>query len=153
MPPGMVIMPHENALVLSLKIVGFQVYRVLVDSGSSTDLLHISAYKWTGIPISTLGSPGQVLIGFYSLTTRSLGEIILPVEAGLTVLNVHFSVVANPSPYNTILGRAWIQIMKATLSTYHQKVSLFTRAGQVDLFGSQLATRQCYQVNIRPVRE
>ena len=43
--------------------------------------------------------------------------------------------------------------MKATPSTYHQKVSSLTKTGQVDLFGSQLATRQCYQVNVLPARE
>ena len=29
-----IIVPHEDAFVLSLKIVGFQVCRVLVDQGS-----------------------------------------------------------------------------------------------------------------------
>ncbi|KAL6336522.1 hypothetical protein AAG906_022463 [Vitis piasezkii] len=32
------------------------------------------------------------------------------------------------------------------LSTYHQMVSYLIEEGQVDLFGSQLVTRQCYQV-------
>ena len=30
--------------------------------------------------------------------------------------------------------------------TYHQMVSYLTKDGHIDLFGSQLATRQCYQV-------
>ena len=36
--------------------------------------------------------------------------------------------------------------MKAISSTYHQMVSYLTEAGQVDLLGNQMATRQCYQV-------
>ena len=36
--------------------------------------------------------------------------------------------------------------MKVISSTYYQMVSYLTKARQVDLLGSQLATRQCYQV-------
>lgn len=94
---------HEDALVLSLKIARFQVCRVLVDPGSSVDLLCILAYKQMGIWISTLGNPGRVLKGFNGSTTWILGEIIFPIKADLIALNVLFSVVSNPSPYNSIL--------------------------------------------------
>ena len=68
-----IIVSHEDALVLSLKIVGFQVCRVLVDLGSSIDSFHILAYKQMDIPISTLGNPGRVITGFKISTTRTLG--------------------------------------------------------------------------------
>ena len=136
-----VMIPHEDALVLSLKIIEFQVCRVLVDPISSTNLLYILAYKQMGIPISTLGSPSWVLTVFDGSTTWSLGEIVLPVEANPIALNVHFSIVLDPSPYNAILRIAWIYKMKATSSTYHQKVNFLTKVGQVDLFGSQLTAR------------
>lgn len=53
-----ITIPHEDFLVLSLKIVRFQVCQVLVDPTISVDLLHILAYKHMGIPISTLGNSG-----------------------------------------------------------------------------------------------
>ena len=37
-----VLQPHEDALVLTLGINGFDVRRILVDPGSSVDLLQIS---------------------------------------------------------------------------------------------------------------
>ena len=148
-----VIVPHEDVLVLSLKIARFQVCRVLVDLGSSADLFHIFTYKQMGIPISTLGSLGRVLTSLNGLTTWYLGEIVLPVEVDSIAMNVCFSVVSNHLPYNTILGQAWIHKMKATPSTYHQKVDFLTKTGQIDLFESQLAARQCYQVKVRPVGE
>ena len=40
-----VLQPHEDALVLTLGISGFDVRRVLVDPGSLVDLLQMSAYK------------------------------------------------------------------------------------------------------------
>ena len=60
-----------------------------------------------------------MLTGFNGSTTRSLGETVLLVEVGPISLNVQFSVVADPSPYNAILGRAWIHKMNVTPSTYH----------------------------------
>ena len=38
--------------------------------------------------------------------------------------------------------------MKAIPSTYHQNISYLTASGQVDLQGSQLEARQCYQLSI-----
>ncbi|RVW90003.1 hypothetical protein CK203_035894 [Vitis vinifera] len=61
-------------------------------------------------------------------------------------LNVQFSVVQELSPFNVILGRTWLHYMKAIPSTYHQMVSFLTNEGQTDLYGSQLAARQCYQI-------
>ncbi|RVW48157.1 Retrovirus-related Pol polyprotein from transposon 17.6 [Vitis vinifera] len=44
------------------------------------------------------------------------------------------------------LGRTWLHYMKAIPSTYHQMVSFLTKDAQIDLYGSQLAARQCYQI-------
>lgn len=40
-----VLQPHEDALILTLGISGFNVWRVLIDPGSSTDLLQMSTNK------------------------------------------------------------------------------------------------------------
>ena len=42
--PNMVIVPHYNALVLTLCINGFDVHRVLVDPGSATYLLQLPTF-------------------------------------------------------------------------------------------------------------
>ena len=66
---------------------------------------------------------------------------MLPVQAGPVTLKVQFSVVEDFSPFNAILGRTWLHYMKAIPSTYHQMVSFLIEDGQIDLYGSQLATR------------
>ena len=43
--PNRVIMPHYDALVLTLCINGFDVHRVLVDPGSVADLLQLPAFR------------------------------------------------------------------------------------------------------------
>ena len=120
--------------------------RILVDLGSSTDLLQASVINHMGLELSGLENLGKILSRFNGAATTSLGDIVLPVQAGPVTLNVQFSVVEDLSPFNAILGCMWLHYMKVILSTYHQMVSFLTEDGQIDLYGSQLVTRQCYQI-------
>nr|CAN70063.1 hypothetical protein VITISV_031483 [Vitis vinifera] len=120
--PTRTLQPHRDALILSLEIGDFNVRCILVDPGSSADLVQASVVDHMGY------------------------NIILPVQAGSVTLNVQFSVVQELSPFNVILGRTWLHYIKVIPSTYHQMVSFLTNEGQIDLYGSQLATRQCYQI-------
>ena len=43
--PNRVIVPHYDALVLTLCISGFDVHRVLIDPGNTTDLLKLPAFN------------------------------------------------------------------------------------------------------------
>nr|CAN70062.1 hypothetical protein VITISV_025666 [Vitis vinifera] len=144
--PTRILHPHRNALILSLEIGDFDVRRILVDPGSSTDLVQASIISHMGHNLTGLESPGRILSGFNGSSTTSLGDIVLPVQAGPVTLNVQFSVVQDLSPFNVILGRTWLHYMKVIPSTYHQMVSFLTKDGQIDLYGSQLAARQCYQI-------
>lgn len=120
--------------------------RILVDPGSFTDLLQVLVVKQMGFISSILENPGRILSGFNEASTTSLGNIILPIQVGPITLNVQFSVVEDLSPFNAILGRTWLHRMKVIASTYHQMISFITLDGQIDLYGSQLAAQQCYQV-------
>eukprot|EP00261_Vitis_vinifera_P029334 XP_010663874.1 PREDICTED: uncharacterized protein LOC104882409 [Vitis vinifera] len=144
--PTRTLQPHRDALILSLEIGDFDVRRILVDPGNSADLVQASVVGRMGHSLAGLENPGRILSGFNGSSTTSLGDIILPVQVGPVTLNVQFSVVQELSPFNVILGRTWLHYMKAIPSTYHQMVSFLTNDGQIDLYGSQLAARQCYQI-------
>ena len=120
--------------------------RILVDPGSYADLLQVVVIKQMGFIPSNLENPRRTLSGFNGSSTTSLGDVILPVQAGPVILNVLFSVVEDLSSFNAILGRTWLHGMKTIPSTYHKRVSFITQDGQIDLYGSQLAARQCYQI-------
>ena len=147
--PMRVITPHYDALILIVCINSFDVHRVLVDPGSAADLLHLLAFKQMRVQIDHLHFVGRVLSGFIGPTTLSVGDITFSVKAGLVTQRVLFSMVEDLGPYNVILGRAWLHAMKAIPSTYHQTISYLAEFGQVDLQGSQLAARQCYQLSLQ----
>ena len=96
-----------------------------------------------------LCSAGKVFSGFNGANTLSVGDITFSIKVGPVTQQVLFSVVEDLGLYNVILGRAWLHAMKAIPSTYHQTISYLTASGQVDLQGSQLVARQCYQLSIK----
>ena len=141
--PTRVITPHYDALVLTVCINGFDVHRVLIDLGSAADLLYLPAFKQMKVSSDHLHSPCRVLSGFNGATTLSIGDITFSVKAGHVTQRILFSVVDN-----AILGRTWLHAMKVVPSTYHQTISYLIEAGQVDLQGSQLAARKCYEFSL-----
>ena len=88
-----IIVPHYDALVLTLCINGFDVYRVLVDLGSATDLLLLPAFKQMKLSLGMLNSVGRILSGFNGATIVTLGDVVLPVKAGPITQQVLFSIV------------------------------------------------------------
>lgn len=70
-------LPHEDALVLTLGVDDFDVRRVLIDPGSSVDLLQMSAYRQIGHSPSTLENLGCVLNGFNGVSIMFLGDFLL----------------------------------------------------------------------------
>ena len=147
--PTRVITPHYDALVLTMCINSFDVHRVLVDPGSAADMLHLPTFNQMRVPIDHLHSAGRVLSGFNGATTLSVGDTTFSVKAGPITKQVLFTMVEDLGPYNAILGRAWLHAMKEVPSTYHQTVSYLTESGQVDLHGSELTARQCYQLPLQ----
>ena len=126
---------------MSLEIGDFDVRRILVDLGSSADLVQASVVSHMGHSLAGLENPGRILSGFNGSSTTSLGDIVLPVQAGPVTLNVQFSMVQELSSFNVILGRTWLHYMKVIPFTYHKMVSFLTKDGQTDLYGCQLAAR------------
>ncbi|GFZ00651.1 hypothetical protein Acr_14g0002860 [Actinidia rufa] len=141
-------LPHDDALVVSAVIANFNVQRILIDSGSSADILFISAFEKMKIRLDKLHPFHTPLIGFGGNTTHPLGWINLPITLGTepqqTTVWQDFIVVDCPSPYNSILGRPTLGRIKAITSTYHLKMKFPTLTGIGEVKGDQKVARQCF---------
>ena len=147
--PSNVITPHHDALVLTLCINDFDVHRVLVDPGSAANLLQLLAFRQMNISFDRLSSTGRILFGFNGTTTLTMGNIAFVVKVGPVVQHVLFSVVEDLSPYNAIVGQAWLHEIKVVPSTYHQMINYLTSVEQINLLSSQLAARKCSQLSLQ----
>ena len=117
--PNRVLQPHQDVLILTLGINDFDVRRILIDPSNSVDLLQMSTFKQMGFPSSALENPRRILLGFNGVSTTSLGDVVLPVQAGPVILNVQFFIIEDLSQFNAIMGRTWLHDMKVIPSTYH----------------------------------
>lgn len=77
--PIRILQPHRDALILTLGIGDFDVRQILVDLGSSMDLLQVSMIKQMGSMPSNLENPRRILSRFNGASTTSLRDVVLPV--------------------------------------------------------------------------
>ncbi|GFS45972.1 hypothetical protein Acr_00g0099270 [Actinidia rufa] len=82
-------LPHDDALVVSAVIANFNVQRILIDNGSSADILFISAFERMKVGLDKLHPFHTPLIGFGGNTTHPLGWINLPITLGTELHQNH----------------------------------------------------------------
>ncbi|GAV60173.1 hypothetical protein CFOL_v3_03704, partial [Cephalotus follicularis] len=130
----------------------FTMKRILIDSGSSADILYKHTFDQLRIPADQLKPVKTPLVGFTGETIHPLGFINLSVVAGTapcqTQVEMMFLVVDTPSPYNAIVGRPSLNLLEAIVSTRHLVVKFPTRFGVGEVRGDQQAARQCYKTAI-----
>ncbi|XP_075640662.1 uncharacterized protein LOC142612454 [Castanea sativa] len=106
--------PHDDALVVSIRVGDYNTYRVLVDNRSSVDILYYSTFQQMRIERERL-----------VLTNAPL-------------------VVDCSSAYNTILGRHTFNSWKAVTSTYYLMIKFPNEYRVGEVRRDQVATRECY---------
>uniref|UniRef100_A0A2N9FWX9 Uncharacterized protein n=1 Tax=Fagus sylvatica TaxID=28930 RepID=A0A2N9FWX9_FAGSY len=84
--------PHDDALVVTLTIAGFLTRRVLVDNGSSADIIYLPAYQQMKIDKEQLKPIDIPLVGFTGDKVKPLGVVSLVIEAGTYPRQVRTSV-------------------------------------------------------------
>ena len=140
--------PHDDALVVSIRVGDYNVHRMLVDNGSSADILYYPAFQQMGIDRTRLIPMNAPTVGFGGTRVLPLGAITLSVTVGdypqQITRDVTFLVVDCSSAYNGILGRPTLNSWKAATSTYHLMIKFPTEYGIGELPGDQVAARECY---------
>ncbi|KAK3040370.1 hypothetical protein RJ639_026775 [Escallonia herrerae] len=145
--------PHDDPLVVTLWVGNFDMKRILVDNGSSAEVLFYEAFQKMNIPFDCLRKIDTPLYGFSNHPVAWEGIIALPVTVGApptqAKLMLDFVVVRVPSAYNAILGRITLNQLKAVVSTYHMKIKFPMENGVGEVKGDQVVARQCYMASCR----
>ena len=74
--------PHDDAIVITLLIADYSTRRVLVDNGSSADILYYPAFQQMNLGREQLRLMHSPLIGFGGMKVQPVGTISLPVVVG-----------------------------------------------------------------------
>ena len=116
------IQPHDDALVITLRIGGYDVKRVMVDQGSAAEIMYPDLYKGLSLRAEDLTPYSSPLVSFEGKIIIPKGQIRFPVQTGSETVEVDFIVVDAYSPYTAIVARPWLHTLGAVSSTLHQKV-------------------------------
>ncbi|XP_030950066.1 uncharacterized protein LOC115973972 [Quercus lobata] len=137
------IQPYDDALVVTLRIRGFDVKRVLVNQGSAVEVMYPDLYKGLNLKPKDLMAYDSLLVSFEGKTVTPRGQIRLPIQTGSDVVEVDFIMVDAYSPYTAIVSRPWLHALGAISSTLHQKVKYLSEGRVEEIVGNQTMARQC----------
>ncbi|XP_050248626.1 uncharacterized protein LOC126695872 [Quercus robur] len=99
------IQPHDDALVVTARISGFLVKRVMIDQGSEADVMYPDLFEGLGLKSQDLAKYDMPLVLFDGRVVVPKGQISLSVDMEGKEVIVTFIVVRSFSLYTTILGR------------------------------------------------
>ena len=145
--------PHDDPLVVRAIVANTTVHRVLVDNGSSDDIVFASAFDKMGIGREKLEPVNTHLRGFSGEKVLPLGSIQLVLTLGeppcQATTTTRFLIVDAPSAYNILLGRPSLNAIKAIPSAYHMIVKFPTVNGVGTVRGDQRVARECYTASMK----
>ncbi|XP_072088241.1 uncharacterized protein [Arachis hypogaea] len=148
----------DDPVVISIHMGELTVKKVLLDPGSSADVLFYSTFKKMHFSDNALQpSPGE-LVGFSGEKVSVSGYIWIRTTIGEPpynkTLDIQFLVVDCPSPYNIILGRPSLNAFGAIVSTVHFCVKFPLQNNVVGtVYADHKEARQCYNASLKAVKK
>ncbi|RDX67625.1 hypothetical protein CR513_53471, partial [Mucuna pruriens] len=114
---------HDEPMVISIEVAEYKVERVLIDQGSSTNILYWSTYKKLGLQPTDMEPCVGKLYGFTGEQVEIRGGIELETTFGersyARTIPVLYTIVDVEASYKVILGRPTLNKLGAVISTYH----------------------------------
>ncbi|GJS47340.1 reverse transcriptase domain-containing protein [Tanacetum coccineum] len=138
----------DEPIILEGIVEGNQIRRILVDSGSSSEIMYEHCFRNLDINVrSRLIRCKAPMIGFLGEMYHPLGLISLRVTMGKegrskTVL-MEFAIITCYSPYNIIIGRTEMRSLRAVGSTIHSMIKFPTNQGVVTMETSRETLQEC----------
>ena len=137
------IQPHDDALVVMLRIGGYDVKRVMIDQGSAANIMYPDLYRGLNLKSENLTAYSSPLMSFEVKMVVPKGQIRLPVQTSPDGVEVDFIVMDAFSPYTAIMGRPWLHTLGAVSFTLHQKMKYPSEDQVLKIVGNQTTAKQC----------
>ena len=129
------------------------IHQVIVDNGSSADIIFASSFDKMGIGREKLEPASTHLQGFSGEKVLPLGSIQLVLTLGdppcQATTTVRFLIVDAPSAYNVLLDRPSLNAIKVIPSAYHMVIKFPTTNGVGMVRGDQSVARECYSASMK----
>ena len=128
---------HIRALHISVKCKDHMMSRVLVDNGSSLNIMPFHILEQLPVDPSHMRPSNMVVRAFDGEKRSVLGVMDVPLQIGPTEFMIEFHVMQIAPYYSCLLGRPWIHTAKAVPSTLHQKIKFVSEDQLVCVRGEE----------------
>ncbi|XP_057719195.1 uncharacterized protein LOC130933583 [Arachis stenosperma] len=149
---------YDDPVVISVQLEDLIVRKVLLDPGSSANVLFFTTFEKMNLSSNILQPCHGDLIGFSGERVPVLGSVWLQTTLGEQPLfktqDIQYLVVECFSPYNLILGRPFLNRFAAIVSTVHLCVKFPVQDNLVaTIHGDLHEARQCYNTRLKPIKK
>ncbi|VFQ83318.1 unnamed protein product [Cuscuta campestris] len=124
---------HNDLVVITMDMGGVDVSRVLVDTGSSVNVLYLDAFEKLKLCRTRLEPLKTPLSGFTGDSVEAEGSILLTCELGtgdqVVQKQMRFVVVNIKCVHNAILSRPGINKVRGVISMAHLCMKFYTPGG------------------------
>jgi len=128
---------HNKALHISVKCMDYVLARVLIDNGSSLNVMPKTTLDKISCEEAYLRPSNMVERAFYGSRREVIGEIELPIQVGPCNFQVVFQVMDILPAYSCLLGRPWIHSTGVVPSTLHQKLKFIVNDKLIIVSGEE----------------
>ncbi|XP_021866510.2 uncharacterized protein [Spinacia oleracea] len=145
----------DEPLVLEIKVANLRVKRVLVDTGSSSDIVSLQCLQKLQHDPKTIEKVHKALVGFGGSVICLIGSILLPVLIGTPPVTkqgaVRFIIVSSLTSFNIILGCHALNDLKAMIVPHLLLIKFVGSNGDIGaIYGNQQLARDCYLSALDP---
>ncbi|XP_057948187.1 uncharacterized protein LOC131143834 [Malania oleifera] len=126
---------HNQALHVSAKCRDHMIAQVLIDNGSSLNVMPMMTLQKLPVDPSYIRQNNLTVRAFDGTRRESVGSIEIPMQIGLVTFEITFQVMAITPSYSCLLGRPWIHNTGAVPSSLHQRVKFVVDGKLVFVYG------------------
>jgi hypothetical protein len=111
---------HNRPLYITGDCGGQKIYRILIDAGSSINIMPLKTLKTIALDVKNLSDEKVIIHGFNQNSQKALGAITLNLQCGGLKAPTKFYVIDVETSYRALLGRPWLHSNQVVPSTLHQ---------------------------------
>ncbi|XP_014523756.1 uncharacterized protein LOC106780034 [Vigna radiata var. radiata] len=145
---------QDDPMVIDIEVARYRVSRVLVDQGSSVNILYWKIFLQMDILEDLIVPYNEQIVGFVGERVDTRGYIDLHTRLGTGresgEMKVRFLLVEAHTSYNVLIGRPCLNAFGAIVSTPHLTMKYPTQKGTIcTVRANQKTARECYATGLR----